>query len=130
MTSETNNMDFALVVKVIDDSKIVINRGSEDGINLGQRFLIFTIENEEIVDPKTKKSLGFLEIIRGTGIATHVQQKLTTIQSDKEKKSGRSIIKRNFPSFTQFIGQEEVVINPSETQPFDNPTIGDFVKPI
>ena len=131
MTESKQTVIFAKVVKNINDFKIVINKGSIDGVKIGQRFLIYSIEEEEIFDPETKISLGNLEIVKGTGVATHIQEKITTIQSDKEKSGGRSIIKRNFPSFAQFTGDvEEVIINPADTQPFDNIQIGDLVKPI
>lgn len=51
------------VIKVVDDYQIVINRGSESGITLGSRFLIFG-GGEELRDPDTGENLGMLEIVR------------------------------------------------------------------
>lgn len=131
MAETTSYKGFGQIVKNIDDFKIVINRGSNDGVKLGQRFLVYSIDQEEIFDPETKESLGHLEIVKGTGVIVHLQERMATIQSDKEKKGGRSIIKRNIPAFSQWLGQEEeVVINPADTQPFENLQIGDYVKPI
>lgn len=73
----------AQVASVRDPHTLVINRGSEHGINKGQRFMVYTLSEEEIEDPETEDSLGHLEIVKGTGRATHVQEKMTTIKSDK-----------------------------------------------
>ena len=43
----------ATVAKVIDDYKLVINRGLEHGIREGQRMLVYPMSDEEIKDPNT-----------------------------------------------------------------------------
>ena len=62
------------VVKILDDYKLAINAGAKDQISLGQKFLIYSLSDEEIIDPDTNQSLGYLEIVKGTGIVTHVQE--------------------------------------------------------
>ena len=52
----------AAVVKVIDDYKLVMNRGEQNGIREGQRMMVYRIDDEEILDPHTGESLGFLEL--------------------------------------------------------------------
>jgi len=49
----------ATVVKVIDDYKLVINRGEISGIREGQRMLVYNTSEEEIKDPQTKKKYRF-----------------------------------------------------------------------
>lgn len=65
-----------------DAKSVVINKGEADGISEGQRFLIYQLSAESITDPTTGDDLGKLEIVRGTGIVSHLQEKLATITSD------------------------------------------------
>ena len=44
-------------------------------------------EGGEIFDPDTKKPLGKLEIVKGTGRVVHVQPKMCTIRTDMEEYS-------------------------------------------
>ncbi|HCW08231.1 MAG TPA: hypothetical protein DGG95_12795 [Cytophagales bacterium] len=115
------------IAKVIDDYKIVINKGSNNGIQVGQRLLVYAI-GEEINDPESGESLGQLEIVKGTGVVTHVQEYISTVESDRKSKSFRKIIRKPLLAF-QLAGEEEI-INPSETIPFDEPKVGDLVKGI
>ena len=74
----------ALVAEVLDEKKIIINRGSDDQIKKGDRFLIYEL-TKEIMDPETHESLGRLEVSKGTGIAIQVQEKMTVIHSDSDR---------------------------------------------
>ena len=106
------------IIKVIDDYKVVINKGSLDGIKYGQSFLIYK-EDEELFDPDTKESLGFLEIVKGKGKIVHLQPKISTIESTSKK-----IIKTN--RGIMFGG----TVVTEEDLPFDNVEVNDLVKPI
>jgi len=119
--------------------KIVINRGREDGIVEGQTFIIYAL-GKELFDPDTKESLGFLEIIKGKGYASHVQNKMTTITSKmQEKKNVTKTSKNNASPFglgTYFLsslsteGEKEEREEISNTIPFENVQNGDLAKPI
>ena len=63
----------AFVASIINEYKVVINRGIKHDIRLGQRFLIYKLSDEEIIDPITKEPLGYLEIVKGTGKVIHLQ---------------------------------------------------------
>lgn len=118
----------ALVAKVNDEYTLVINRGSEHGVTKGDHFLVYYVDPEELTDPETGESLGNLEIIRGTGTATHVQPKMTTIKSNRVVSRGR-IIRRQTGILASLSG--EVVEEPEkEAMPFDDPNVGDKVKPV
>lgn len=133
MKEDVQKKDFpASIIKVIDDFNIVINRGSNDKISKGDHFLVYYIDSEELIDPETGESLGNLEIIRGTGVATHVQPKMTTIKSDRYTNQGRTIRKSlgglSLSAFSG-IGNEVIEENARDLTPFDEPSIGDKVKP-
>ncbi|PNV62244.1 hypothetical protein C0033_09020 [Clostridium sp. chh4-2] len=120
------------VVYIHDDYKLSLNVGKNDGINLNNRFLIYTLSDHEIIDPATKESLGYLELVKGTGKVIHVQDNMCTIESDKYENSlPRKIIRKNSPSFIinpLLEGPVEETIIEKEHIPFDNPEVGDLAK--
>lgn len=123
----------ATVVKIIDEYKVVINRGIRDGIKNGQRFLVYKVDDQELVDPDTGENLGQLEIIRGIGKVVHLQEKLATIESAEYDRPRKTVIRRKSPGFPQIFGrveEEESYQNTEELLAFDAPEIGDKVKPV
>ncbi len=150
----------ATVVKVIDDYKLVINRGEISGIREGQRMLVYNTSEEEITDPQTGESLGYLDLVRGTGTITFVQEKISILQSDRANNKGSRLLelllkeqetpsdligkfikravgansKNDKKPISELINRELLnkllVWELSETLPFENPQIGDSVRPI
>lgn len=74
------------VVSISDEFNVIINKGSESGIAIGDKFLIISL-GEIIVDPDTQEELEQLEIVRGKAVVTHVQEKISTLQSCEYEKS-------------------------------------------
>lgn len=128
--SSKRNIFPATVVKVLNEFKVVINRGSKDGIKVNQRFLLYILSDDEIVDPETNKKLGFLEIVRGTGKVVHVQENMATIESDTKGPSERLITRLEIPIYILESSREEEKIIPGEQLPFENASVGDKAKPI
>jgi hypothetical protein len=116
----------ATVAKVIDNYKLAMNRGEQNGIREGQRMMVYHISNEDIKDPNTGESLGFLELVKGTGRVIFVQDKISIIETD-QKKTYRKRIEN--PSLGLRSYKSEVVES-DELKPFDNAQVGDLVKPI
>jgi hypothetical protein len=82
----------AKVIKIVDDYKIAINKGLNDGIKKNDIFIIFE-KGEELFDPDTKESLGFLEIPKLKMKVFNIQEKMsllesaeTTIETDRKIK--------------------------------------------
>lgn len=115
--------DMPIVATVIDPYRVVINKGANQDISEGQRFLIFVM-GEEVLDPSTGKSLGNLEIVRGRGKVTHLQENLATI-SCTDSTSYRQQTRNPF----SFIGSTTDIFKETE-EPFDDPEVGDYAKPI
>ena len=115
------------VVKVIDEYKLVINVGSADGISMDQRFLVYENDDEEIFDPDTKESLGFIELVKGTGKVIHVQEKMSTIESCVYTSSPVKTVHKN-PLFGSYAGYTETTESNRQQVPFDCPKTGDFAK--
>jgi len=128
------NIFPATIVRVLSGRKVVINRGSLHKIFTGQRFLIYTLSDVEIVDP-AGENLGYLEIVKGKGKVTHVQEKMSTIESDEKETYSERIVRTPvanpfFEAWGNMAKEEKVErIKPSFV-PFDDPQIGDKAKPI
>lgn len=122
----------AIVAKVLTNTKLVLNKGSNAGIGLGDQFLIFELSDEDIVDPISGKSLGKLEIVKGTGTATNVQEKITTIESTKKLGVPRKTSKNNTWTSKTIFGEYEQIEyeNDDEKKPFEDVKIGDIARKI
>lgn len=132
----------ATIVKVINDFQIVIDKGKEDRIRQGQRVLLYNLSEDEIIDPNTGESLGYLEIVKGTGRVIDIQEKMSIIESEKVIKPDfySSIFVRNNENFINSLknvltdsenGRIQQLIDGVKVRiPFDNPQVGDKVKPI
>ena len=118
------------VAHVQNALQVVINVGSLDGVKKGQRFQVYSI-GEEIFDPDSGESLGSLEVIRGTGRVTHVQDKMATLESDMVE-PGTKIIRKSNTAFFRAIGEgwtEEKALPPAPAE-FKSPATGDHARPI
>ena len=72
----------AKIIKIVDKYKIAINKGSIDGVNKNYKFIIFK-KGEELFDPDTEESLGFLEIPKLKMKVFSIQEKITLLESDE-----------------------------------------------
>ncbi len=137
MTSSTDSPKLeqkvfpAKVVKILSGARLAINRGSEHKIRPNQKVLVYCLSDEEIKDPETGESLGYLEIYKGTGKIIHIQEKMSIVESDRYQKQ----TKRTEPSFISKLAYQlgsdgEEVYEEQYLLDFDDPEIGDLVKPI
>ena len=76
----TDYSELPQVVRVIDEHTIVINRGKGSGVKPGANYLIFRL-GDSISDPATGDELGVLEVVIGRVRTTHVQEKMSTLES-------------------------------------------------
>ncbi|MGD0696311.1 MAG: hypothetical protein ABSB82_15775 [Terriglobia bacterium] len=126
--------ESAKIAKIIDQYTLVINKGANHGVRVGQRFLVYAF-GEEVVDPDNRQSLGRLELVKGTGKVTHVQPTMSTISSDMKSAPSRTI-RRKQPSariYWDFLrqGPEEVEeVLPAAALAFEEVEIGDLAKPV
>jgi len=119
----------ACVVRVIDNTKVAINRGARNGIVEGMRFVVYRLSGEEIKDPFTKESLGPLAIVKGTGKVINVQETMSVLESDQKERTERTTAQQTpggtILSIYPFMREVEVAF---ERKPFDNPGVGDLIK--
>jgi hypothetical protein len=123
----------ATVAHVIDDYNVVINRGVDQGVKVGDTYLIYAI-GPEMIDPETDEPLGALEIVRGRAVARHVQEKFSTLETIDfdETPVRRKIIKRDGGSLIAFgigLGNREEIEEAQERnqRPLDSQK-GDLAK--
>lgn len=115
------------VIKVIDDYKIVINKGSTHGVTDDSRFLIYR-EGEELFDPDTKESLGSLELVCGEGTPEHIQPQMTTLYSAKTVLKKTKTVRKTGP-YGGLFGNSEETYDPEITYlPFENVDTDCIVK--
>jgi hypothetical protein len=136
---------LAKIVHVIDSGlsygsiEVVINRGSKQGVKLGDRYLVFG-EGPLIVDPDSGENLGQLELVRGRAEVVHIQEHMATIRSLERRRerpakrvfheTSRGIMGliNNPNPRTGTVIEEELA--PEVTVPFDHVRLGDQAKPI
>lgn len=123
----------ALVAKVIDEYTVVINRGSSDGVKVGDIYKVFYLSDEDIIDPETGESLGKLEFVVGNGVVTNVQTKMSTLESnDYTKPKTRTITKTKSNNNIAFMltgyNNNETVeeITPPEQKGFNGVSVGNI----
>ena len=68
------------VAAIIDDTTLVLNIGSEQGVEEGMAFAIFALHGE-IADPDSGQPLGRWEAVKARVVATHVQPRLCTVRA-------------------------------------------------
>lgn len=114
------------VIKVIDEYKLVINRGSNDGVTMRDRYLIYRL-GEQMFDPDTHEDLGTLEIVCGEGKPEHIQERFTTIVTSKrETRQSKKVVKHGGSGISAMIGGfgggvTEETYDPEVTNvPFEN----------
>ncbi|MEL6581314.1 MAG: hypothetical protein AAFQ14_16345 [Cyanobacteria bacterium J06621_12] len=121
----------AQAAKIISSIRIAVNRGSEDKIKLNQKVLLYSLSDEEIQDPETGESLGYLEIYKGTGKVIAVQEKLSVIESDRDELTEALVKSMTHPLFSpNFSPGFPKNLTKGNKIPFENPQVGDFIKPI
>ena len=100
----------ATVAAVVGESRVVINKGANDGIMFGQRFTLYELSEQDIIDPASGESLGRLETIKGTGKVVHIQDKLSIIEAIHDN------------PYIDFLGNTK--------ESFKDPKVGDKARPI
>jgi hypothetical protein len=128
------NKVAATVAHVIDEFKVVVNRGSDQGVKVGDTYLIYAI-GPELIDPETNESLGPLEVVRGRAIVRHVQGKVSTLETIEfdETPGRRKIIKRDGGSGIMALSlglgnREEIEEGPERSQRPLDAAKGDLAK--
>jgi hypothetical protein len=125
---------FGKIVHVTDAFTVVINRGAEQGVALKEKYIVVGL-GQTIKDPDTNEELEQLEIVKGRGEITHVQNKISTLSSiEIEQAPGTREIKKvsNSNVISTLLGTSDVSTElikpgPEKIGAFKDVQIGDFV---
>ena len=74
---------YAKIVKILNNTQVVIDKGLENGIREGMEFIIYD-DGEEVRDPNSGKIIDRLEIPKGKVIVTHVMPKLSLLETGEK----------------------------------------------
>lgn len=121
------------VIHLIDEYTFVINRGKDSDGMQGDNYLIFRL-GQSIFDPTTGDDLGVLEVVIGRARATHVQEKISTLESTiKQVVPGqiRRITRQSGGFISSFVPAEEEIEEGKEVRrmPIDV-QLGDYARPV
>lgn len=77
----TNSQNKFRIVKIVDETKFIINAGKIDGIDVDDKFNILNNSKEKIIDPETDEVLGEIESTKGTIIVSKAYDKMSICRS-------------------------------------------------
>ena len=109
-----NNEIEGKVLNVINDYKIVINKGKRDGVYLSQKFLVYYLSKDDIVDEDTGENLGKIEFVIGKAKVVHIQDTMATLESCEYVTVTKRTIKKS--NGYLIVGNEETIVEPEEKQ--------------
>lgn len=115
----------AVVVMVLSGHSLVISVGTVHGVDVGYRYVVFGLSDDDLANPVTGENLGPVEIVRGTGVVSHVQERMATLTSDMVAASERRRVTRQTAGM-QTVTEE--IIPPRMTRQFEGARPGDFAR--
>lgn len=110
------------IAKVQDKYRVVINRGRLDGVKPGMRFYVYE-EGEEITDPDTGEFIEKQEIRKGYLKTTHVQDKISILQSDEKETvivTPPTFVLPNVSALNHIFGETREVMKPLSVNSDEN----------
>lgn len=125
------------IAHIIDETRVILNIGVNQGVKLNQIFLIYQ-EGDEVFDPDTKESLGKVEIPKGRVIIEHVQEKMAIAATEKKESEATSrnkILSELMvdASIPKELDREKLKVDPYHLNPLHQVTsvkVGDLVRSI
>lgn len=124
-----DNLIEGKVLEIINTYKVVINKGKRDGVSMNQKFLIYHLSKDDMIDEDTGENLGKIEYVVGKGRVIHLQDTMATIETIETTTTSRKTIKKTNNVFG--LSNEETIIEPEEELiGFENCKKGFLVKSI
>lgn len=125
-----NKENEAKIVKVISRYKVVINKGSKQKINIGDKFLLYYLGEEDIIDNETNENLGRIEYVVGKGKITHIQENISQLETITKQTTNKKKIIKSGSSYSWNNKEEEIIESEETLIPFDNPKVGYYARQI
>ena len=121
------------ILRIIDEHTVVIDVGTEQGVRLGTRFVIYANAGE-LTDPDTKKKLGVLEIPKGEVTCKLVQEEYSVAETGLESKATPLAQILSFSLKTTIDVHESLEVETKEIEPLPEDIfkvkVGDLVRTV
>lgn len=75
---------YGKVLKIFDETSLLIDLGRNDGIDRGDRFVIVE-KGGEVIDPESGNSLGELEHVKIELVAVDIQERMSILMTELEE---------------------------------------------
>jgi hypothetical protein len=82
------------IARVLNTREVAINKGTDNGVEIGMIFKILSTKGSEIKDPDTGESLGSVESVKTTVKVIAVQERIavaSTYRSKRVNVGGRGV---------------------------------------
>ena len=82
------------VARVLNSREVAINKGADDGVEIGMIFKILSTKGSAIEDPDTGESLGSVDLVKTSVKVTVVQDRIavaSTFRSHRVNVGGRGL---------------------------------------
>ncbi|WP_349533394.1 hypothetical protein [Leuconostoc citreum] len=131
----TNNFK---IVKIISDHEFIISAGLKQNVSKGDKFIIFDRHGEEIIDPDSGESLGYLDVNKGLIIVRNVFENMSLASTEPHFVGGISdqISGVNINNLIGVKQPTRLKVDYGQITPLNDslePSViklGDFVKPL
>lgn len=90
--SESHGLVRAKVARVLNATDLALNRGSNDGVEVGARFAILDRRGHDILDPDTKEVLDSVQIAKTVVKVVSVTPRLAVARTFRTKRTGLSVM--------------------------------------
>lgn len=103
------------IIKILDNNTLIGKGGTDEDITQGSKFTIVgKNDGEEIIDPESGDSLGFLGLEKGVVVADQVEEHFTVYKSqfiEEKNKNSNSVRKSLFlnNAFRDFVDTDEKI---------------------
>lgn len=84
MTDDNGDRIEGKVASILTARELVINKGSEDGVEVGMRFAVLNRKGNEILDPDTNEALGSVELPKTFVKVISVEPRLAIAKTFRE----------------------------------------------
>ncbi|WP_084075266.1 hypothetical protein [Demequina sp. NBRC 110052] len=74
------------VARIVSDREVILNRGLDDGVEVGATFYIFDANTVDVADPDTGENLGGVRRVKALVRAIDVAPRLTLARTFRTRK--------------------------------------------
>lgn len=93
----------AVVAQILTERELALNKGKQDGVEIGMRFVVLNRRGRDILDPVTGQSLGSVELEKAIVKVVRVYDKLAIARTFRTYENQRKFL---LPA--EFLGLSDV----------------------